>query len=58
MNLGNSSHMLKKSGPKGHKLHNAIYTKSQKAPKVKFVVARGWGEGEIGRGVLMGSRFL
>lgn len=34
MNLGSSSHMLKKSGPKGHKLHNAIYMKSPKAPKV------------------------
>lgn len=34
MNLGNSSHMLKQSGPKGHKLDNAIYMKSQKAPKV------------------------
>lgn len=36
MNLGNSSHTLKKSGPKGHKLHNAIYMKSQKAPKVSL----------------------
>lgn len=58
MNLGNSSHSLKKSGPEGHKLHNAIYMKSQKSPKSKFVVARGWGAGEIGKAVLMGSRFL
>lgn len=58
MNLGNSSHMLKQSGPKGHKLHNAIYMKSQKAPQSRFVVARGWGEGEMGREVLMVNRFL
>lgn len=38
-------------------IQSYLYEKP-KSPQSRFVVARGWGEGEMGREVLMVNRFL